>query len=761
MRPLLPTTEAQRLQALAWYDLSDPSDTAVFDQFTRVAQQLFATPIALLSLVDQDRQWFKSCQGLDFREGPREDAFCAHTILSGEPLVVLDATRAPDFVHNTFVTQHGVRFYAGVPLITPDGCALGSLCVLDTTPRQEVSPALLAALQDLARLAVEQLGYRIRERARREASGKLHLLETIVAKASDAVMVMKANPDCPHVPEIHYVNEAFTKLTGYEAEEVLGRSPELLYGEQTGSEVLERLDQALARGEAVRTEILTYRKDGSEHWVEVNLSPVRGEHDQIEFWLSIRRDITERKRQELRLSEEHADLEQRVSERTQALHALNVQLEHDSLHDSLTGLANRALFTKRLEQAVQQAIPDDPRKFAVLFLDCDRFKVINDTLGHSVGDELLIGVSKRLQALVRPSDLVARLGGDEFTVLLEDLDNLDAVLHITERLLRAFGTPFYVGPHALYIGASVGIVSGEGYTNVDDVMRDADIAMYRAKSEGRGRFVQFDLSMRESTVKQMRMENDLRRALLHDELDVYYQPIVDARSGTIHGLEALARWPQPDGSMISPAEFIPLAEETGLIIELDRWVLFEACRAMQDLQARFGQASDFTLSVNMSTQQFARTDFLETIELVLHASDFPAPRLMIEITESLLMQRSDLVNSNIQGLKDLGVQIHIDDFGSGYSSLSYLQQFAANTLKIDRAFIIQMMERPESAELVRTIIMMAHNLGMTVVAEGVETSAQLEVLRASQCEFVQGFLFSRPLSLAVLSAHLEQQVAAV
>ena len=488
-----------------------------------------------------------------------------------------------------------------------------------------------------------------------------------------------------------------------------------------------------------------------------SLSPIIGADGELEMVIGYGLDITDRKNTERALQAAQAELERRVEERTAALRELNDQLQHDALHDTLTGMPNRALFNERLHHVILRQQRNPNNKFAVLFLDMDRFKVINDSLGHNVGDTLLIAFGQRLARVIRPTDTAARLGGDEFTILLEDLESTEDAVHVAQRVLRTLSVPFHVDEHEIYVGTSIGIVTSD----VDDlspegVMRDADIAMYRAKAGGRNRYVQFDIGMREQAVTQMRIESELRNAIEREELIVYYQPIVSLATGRLEGFEALVRWQHPTRGFVSPAEFIPLAEETGLIIELDRWVLLEASKQVAAWQRAYPAFSALTLSVNMSTQQFDRPDFLPTIELLMHTAELDASCLNVEITEGLLMERNGQVTENIEGLHARGIALHIDDFGTGYSSLSYLQRFAATTLKIDRSFIARMLESADSQELVRAIISMAHNLNMGVVAEGVETAAQMHALRTLGCEHAQGFLFSRPLDPHTAAALLEQ-----
>ena len=460
------------------------------------------------------------------------------------------------------------------------------------------------------------------------------------------------------------------------------------------------------------------------------------------------------RRQSAELKALSETLETKVGARTAELAALSRRYRHDALHDALTGLPNRTHFLQQLKEADEHARP-----FAALYLDFDRFKAVNDSLGHAVGDALLIAIGERLGASVRPGDLVARLGGDEFAVLLEGVNSAEDAPPAAERLTRAFTLPLQVSDHTVHITASIGVVTGGGNRGgAEDVLSDADIAMYRAKASGGSRHVVFEPTMREATQARLALEGDLRRALEHEEFEAYYQPVIHTESGKISGFEALVRWRHPERGLVAPADFVPVAEETGLIIELDRWVLRRAC---EQLAAWSALNPDLSLSVNLSSRQFARTDLAPFIAGVLAKTGFEPQRLKLELTESLLMDASTPVGGTLAALRQLGVRLHIDDFGTGYSSLSYLQRFDADVLKVDRSFVTKMLESEDSAELVRTIINMAHNLGMQVVAEGVESKEQFARLRALGCEYAQGYLFSKPVPAAVAEDFLRPEAVAV
>jgi diguanylate cyclase (GGDEF)-like protein/PAS domain S-box-containing protein len=424
------------------------------------------------------------------------------------------------------------------------------------------------------------------------------------------------------------------------------------------------------------------------------------------------------------------------------------QLLHDAFHDSLTNLANRALFTDLLGRSLGRAQRRADYRFAVLFIDLDRFKVVNDSLGHTVGDELLRAITRRIERCVRPGDTVARLGGDEFTILVDDIGDASDATRVADRIQRELTQPFNLSGHEVFTSASIGIaLSASGYEEADDVLRDADIAMYRAKALGKARYEVFDTAMHARAMALLELETDLRRAIERNEFRLYYQPMVNLETGRIVGFEGLVRWQHPQRGLIGPAAFVPIAEETGLIIPIGRWVLKEACRQMREWQERYPGTRDLTISVNLSGKQFAQARLVEDVDQALKESGLAPGRLRLEITESVVMENAASAMAMIDQLRGLNVKIDIDDFGTGYSSLSYLQRFEVDHLKIDRSFVSNIgSDRGENAEIVRTIVTLAHHLGMDAVAEGVETQDQLRMLRDLGCGSVQGFLFAEPVS---------------
>jgi diguanylate cyclase (GGDEF)-like protein len=457
---------------------------------------------------------------------------------------------------------------------------------------------------------------------------------------------------------------------------------------------------------------------------------------------TLRQEVEVRRR---RLSEANRQIHTEVSQRLEAVE----RLRHDAAHDSLTSLPNRASLTALVQAALDFARDRPELRTAVLLLDLDRFKYVNDSLGHSAGDRLLIAIAGRLQGCLRPGDTIARVGGDEFAILLCDAGSLEKVTGVAERLLRAMGLPFDLGGHEAFSTLSIGVALGApGHSRAEELLRDADTAMHRAKSQGRARYVCFDEGMRTRVVTLLQLETDLRRALEREEFEVHYQPIVSLASGAVAGFEALVRWNHPVRGLVNPMEFMPLAEETGLVIWIDRWVLGAAAAWLRDAQWRFAGATSLFVSVNFSGRQLAQPRLVEFVGQTLEVVGLPASNLKIEITESVLMENAEAALEVLRRLGEMGVRVSIDDFGTGYSSLGYLDRFPFHLVKIDQSFIRDQADGDKGSEIVRTIVELTRTLGMEVIAEGVETPQQLARLREVACTFGQGYLFSKPLDAA-------------
>lgn len=748
---LLSNKEVARLEFLRQYQILDTEPEKAFDDLTYLAAHICGTPIALVSLSDASRQWFKSKVGLDATEAPRQVAFCDHAIKQSDVFIVPDTLSDPRFATNPLViSDPRLRFYAGAPLITTEGYALGTLCVLDLIPRK-LSAQQVEALRVLSCQVTAQLELRrnlvklgAANVALQDSEERFRLL---VDGVKDYAIFMLAPNRC-----VISWNTGAEQIKGYQASEIIGQNFSCFYTDADIEVGLpsQALRVACAEGRW-ENEGWRVRKDGSRFWANVVITALHDRAGVLRGFSKVMRDITERKQAEsvqLRAKVTEAakvKLEKEINERKLA----ESKLVYYAFHDALTGLPNRALLMDRLEHMLSRAKGREDCLFAVLFLDLDRFKVLNDSLGHMVGDQLLMASAKRLSACLGPGDTVARLGGDEFAILLTDIKEISDATQIASRIQQELTLPFNLAGHEVFTTVSIGIApSTLGYDLPQDMLRDADTAMYRAKTQGKARYKVFNQPMHAMALTRLQLENDLRRALERQEFQLHYQPIVSLRTGLLSGFEALVRWQHPIRGIISPGEFIPIAEETGLIVPLGYWVLHSACRQMRAWQRQFPAEEPLTISVNLSGKQFLQPDLVEQIGQVLLETSLDARSLKLEITESVIMENTQSATSTLQQLKALGVQLHMDDFGTGYSSLSYLRRFPIDTLKIDRSFVSHMGVSDEDLEIVQTIVTLAHNLGMTVTAEGIETAEQLALLRAIKCEFGQGYFFDRPLDCA-------------
>ncbi len=520
-----------------------------------------------------------------------------------------------------------------------------------------------------------------------------------------------------------YLNAKFIETFGYTLEDIptgkewfLKAYPKSEYREQVRKIWISDLKNATA-SEARPREFTVTCKNGTVR--DVNFKTISME-DEKQF--IVYEDITERREAEERL-------------------------QYSTLYDSLTGLANRELLKSHLRQSINRAQRDKQHQYALLLLDLDGFKDVNDSYGPAVGDELLVSSAQRLSALTRPTDTAARIGADDFAIILDDIHSGIEATIVAERILTDFGTPFVVGGIEVQSSVSIGIVPGsKGYAESDELLRDGDIALYRAKARGKSRYEIFDVEMRENIKKRITMERNLRLALKREDFAVHYQPIWSLDGGEPVGFEALIRWVKGPQSVVSPGEFIPLAEETGLIVPIDHWLISQVCHQVCNWQKQFRTIEDLRFNLNLSSKDFSsQPDLVEVVETVLQATDLNPQCLRFEITESAIMMDIDTVVGIVTRLRDMGIGFDLDDFGTGYSSLSYLHQFPVDGLKIDRSFATSMIEDKKSLHIVKSIITIAHDLGLEVISEGVETPEQLSILKELGCDNVQGFLFSKPL----------------
>ncbi len=515
-------------------------------------------------------------------------------------------------------------------------------------------------------------------------------------------------------------------------------------------------------------EINLQPRRGKPFPASVRLSAVYDENDEQIGWCWLLCNITERKQAQEMLHRAYEELEIRVAERTAELVKANQkllteiterkrvesQLLHLAFHDALTGLPNRAAFIDRLRHAINYSKRHSDYLFAVLFIDLDRFKVINDSFGHHKGDQFLLAIASRLEICVRSIDTAARLGGDEFTILLEGIQDVSDAIKVAERIEQELKLPFELDGQEIFTTASIGIAlsSTINYERPEDVLRDADTAMYRAKILGRARYELFNSNMYANALAKLQLETDLRRAIERRELRVYYQPIVSLTSGLMLGFEALLRWEHPERGLLTPADFISIAEETGLIFSIGKWVLQEACSQMQAWRASHPANLLKKISVNLSLQQFSQPDLIEQIEQILESTGLNADSLVLDITESVIVENGDRVIAVLYQLREMGIQLSIDDFGTGYSSLGRLYNFPISLLKIDRSFISSINTSSRDLEIIEILVTLAHKLCVDVLAEGIETKEQLALLRKVNCEYGQGHFFSVPLNSSAAEA---------
>jgi diguanylate cyclase (GGDEF)-like protein/PAS domain S-box-containing protein len=641
----------------------------------------------------------------------------------------------PDIVVSDFALPHfdGLAALRIVRQLRPD---LPFIFVSGTIGEETAIESLRSGANDyILKTNLSRLPTAVR-RALRDADERIKRLETeealrlrdraVEASANPVVIVSATDPSMPLV----YVNRAFEQVTGYTRAEVVGGNCRFLQGEDHDQPELDKIRRAITEqcdGQAV---LRNYRKDGSLFWNKLYITPVRDPRsNRVTHFVGVQYDITEIK-------------------------GYQEELEHQANHDALTGLANRNLLKDRLKQAIALA-HRYKRPFSLTFIDLDNFKLINDSLGHEVGDRLLKIAAKRLAAGVQEGDTVARLGGDEFVLLVADQEREEGAYRAVQRVMTALSEPFVIDHREFKITCSAGIASfprdGE---DADTLLRNADTAMYRAKDLGRNNFQLYSADMNADLGERLTLETDLWKAVERNELVLHYQPKVELKSGRIIGMEALLRWQHPTKGMIPPGKFIPVAEASSLITEIGSWVINEACannKAWQDANLR-----SVPIAVNISARQLHDKDLVETIRTALQKTKLRPELLEIELTESAVMMHPDDAINTMARLRGMDVRIALDDFGTGYSSLSYLKRLPVTGLKIDQSFIRDLAFDPDDAAIVRAIVAVAHELMLEVTAEGVETAEQAEFLKTHGCTEAQGYYFARPVPAAEMRALLER-----
>jgi len=619
--------------------------------------------------------------------------------------------------------------WLGVPLKTPEG-TIGVLVVQDyensdTYGQQDVD--LLTSVADQIAMAIE------RKRAEEALRRSQERFELVTRATSDAIWDWNLETD-----ELWW-NEGLQKLFGYSGDMLSSKLTS--WSERLHPEDAERVIADIRRhidsGKTNWTDEYRFRRsDGSFASVIDRGYVVYHETGKPMRMLGSMMDVTERK-------------------------SLEDQLTHQALHDPLTKIANRALFRDRVEHALAKIVRNHV-SIGVLFLDLDNFKSINDSLGHAAGDKLLVAVAERLQDCLRNSDTAARLGGDEFGVLIESVTHADEATNIADRILAVFDQPFSIEGKEIYVGTSIGIAAGSSETcGPEELLRNADLAMYLAKSRGKGKYVVFEPKMHEALMERIELVDDIRRGIEQKEFTLHYQPIVDLQSKEMVGMEALVRWIHPKFGLLAPMKFIPLAEETNLIIPLGEWVLREACRQVQEWRLKRTDGMDISVTVNISIRQFMQKELVDIVSRALRSSGLPPRSLILEITESFMLQDTEATILKLHELKKLGVRLAIDDFGTGYSSLSYLQRFPIDILKIDKSFVDKLGQGSEGNAVARAIIMMGDSLNLRTIAEGIERAEQIIELQSLGCEAGQGFHFSKPLASADMEAFLAETPASL
>ncbi len=719
----IPDDDPARVLALHSAQILDTPEEEAFDRITRLAAQLLNVPIALVSLVDANRQWFKSKVGLEATQTARDISFCGHALFEEEPLLISDALADPRFADNPLVTGPPfIRFYGGVPLSALDGHVIGTLCVVDRIARV-LSEAERSALVDLARMVEEQ----IQRREITLASAKL--LDTLRDSEERHRQLVEHAPEAYLVNDgtaIRFINQAGLRLLGAErVDQIVGMSLFEIVAPEYHQAVRNRAAQALQTMRPnLPMEMKWVRMDGTMVDVETNTVSYNTNgkvHIQI-----VARDNTIRKQ-------------------------YKNELEQLATRDVLTGLPNRAVLRDRLEQGIARW-GRQQQGAVIAFLNLDHFKNINDAFGHSTGDQVLTTIGKVLEGSVRKNDTVARIGNDEFVLILEGINEAE-LKELLKRLVDNIGQPIKALREEITVSCSVGYsrFPTDGAT-ADALLNAADTAMYRAKDLGRATISCYEPEMQSVMSERMTMERRLRLALTQHEFVLHYQPKVDLRSGKVVGLEALVRWLHPELGLIAPVRFIPVAEETGLIVAMGEWILRTACeQAVAWQQAGF---ADMPVAVNLSARQFLQPDIVARVNEIVQASGLAPALLELELTESLSMDSPERTISVLGELKALGITLTIDDFGTGYSNLSYLKRFPLDKLKLDQSFVRDLAQSSEALAISQAIITLAHSLHLKVVAEGVESREQLAMLAQQGCDELQGFYFSKALPADLCTALL-------
>ncbi|MBW5894532.1 EAL domain-containing protein [Pectobacterium polaris] len=696
--------EDKRLAALREYGIKNVLFDPGLSNLISLAANIFSVPIVLVSLVEAERQLFAASVGVPFCETPRDISFCAHTILKKKIMVVPDALKDARFKNNPLVVGVPyIRFYAGIPLITPSGHAIGTLCIIDLKPRTTFTKRDEHNLQDLASLVMDKLEMRRLELARKASQVRF---ENIANTSPDTILCVNEKG------MITFWNTAAEHMLEYTDEEIIGRSINTIVPDafvvQLNHLVTDR--DSLMKG--VTLELNVQAKGGGLVPVELSVS-MWEDNDNISYG-AILRDITERRRNEERL----------------------FLLAH---LDPLTGLANRTLLTSNLETALK----NEPA-VCIMMVDLDGFKDVNDSLGHSSGDNILVHVAKKIKATVRSGDVVARMGGDEFALLFPGLSDKKVAGKIAEQIIHEISQAMIIDDHQINISASIGAVLYPEYgLTVQDLLTSADLALYQAKSEGRNCYRFFTRELLEVFQAKHAFQLEFVRAYEQHEFEMFYQPQVKLATNEIVGAEALLRWRHPERGLLSPAAFLTALENGPWAERVGDWIVETACRQA----AEWSQASGsyFRISINLFSAQFRTGMLAQKIMDILARTGLQPSSLELEITENIILRYDESMLQPLNTLREAGIGIAFDDYGTGYASLSMLKNYPVTRLKIDQTFVRTMCESPPDAAIVRAILYLGKSFGLGVIAEGVETLEQSERLRGKGCEEAQGYLFGHPM----------------
>lgn len=721
--------EDSRLRALEEFGLIDTPPERELDSIAALAAHVLNTPVALVSLVGRDRQFFKAKYGTDLCETPRAMSFCAHALAEPTPLIVLDATKDPRFAANPLVLgAPGIRFYAGAPLVSSSGHILGTVCVIDFEPRSSVSSSELGTLQDLASFAMQQMEMQRLKRmgldARREREHSNRQFQQLVSSIKDYALYMLS-------PEgtVASWNAGAQKIKGYTAEEIVGQHYSRFYIEEDRlNGVPQRALETAAKHGRFETDGWRIRKDGSLFWANVIIDAIHDDGGALVGFAKITRDITER-----RNNEEHLR-----------------RLAHT---DALTGMANRYFFLAKLDEFIDQGAT------TVLVIDLDNFKEINDALGHQSGDFLLKAVGNRIEDAIAGKGGAGRLGGDEFAAVLPSLADPLGAAEKSKRIIDAVRRPFTCHEQEIQVGVSIGIAisPNHGTTSVE-LLANGDLALYHAKSERRTGYCLFQETFRQTILARRNCEQELRRAAAEGELELYFQPQVRLSDRQWIGAEALLRWNHPQRGVLSPGAFLPVLEKSALASQVGKWIIRSACAFAAGVRAKGHE--HFCIAINLFGVQFRSGDLVSVVSAALAQHGLPPHALELEITENVILEHEEAVVSALRELSKMGVGAAFDDYGTGYASLSQLKRFPLKRLKIDQSFVRDLCADPEDAAVIKAILLLANSFGLDVVAEGMEHEDQETILREFGCPHGQGYLYARPMRAGDLLAALDGEASA-